>query len=118
MRSWWTTTNDANRVAQGSGPGAYGPTMTFAAAVLTAFAVLFVATATLPKDFALAVISWLFFLLAALVALIAWGFRKADERTVSYWDVAGALTLFGIFAGTLVDSDQLVRLIESQRNAE
>lgn len=113
-----STTDDAKRVAQRSGPGASGPTITFSAALLIAFAVLILATATLPKDFALAVISSLFFSLAALVALIAWVFRKEDERTVSYWDVAGALTLFGICAGTLMDSDQLVRLIESRRNAD
>jgi len=113
-----TTTNDANRVAQGSGPGAYGPAITFGVAVLAAFAVLIFATATLPKDLVLAAISSLFFTFAALVALIAWRVCKEDERTVSYWDVAGALTLFGICAGTLMDSDQLVRLIESQRNAE
>jgi hypothetical protein len=112
-----STTDGAKRVAQRSGPGPSGPTITFGAAVLMAF-VLMLATATLPKDFALAAISSLFFSLAALVALIAWVFHKEDERTVSYWDVAGALTLFGICAGTLLDSDQLVRLIESRRNGD
>src|SRR5215204_2277287 len=77
LRSWWmTTTNDANRVAQGSGPGAYGPAITFGVAVLAAFAVLIFATATLPKDLVLAAISSLFFSFAALVAVIAWAARK------------------------------------------
>jgi hypothetical protein len=113
-----STTNDAKRVAHRSRPSAYVPTVTFGAAVLTAFVVFIPAATTLPKDLALAATSSLFFFLAALTALIARGLSNNDERTVSYWDVAGALTLFGIYAGTLIDSDQLVRLIESQRNAE
>ncbi len=52
------------------------------------------------------------------MALIAWRLGQPDERTLSYWDVAGALTLFGICAATLMDADQLVRLIESQRTAD
>ncbi len=113
-----TITNEAKRVARCSGPGSHGPAATFTATVLIAFAALALATVSLPKDFALAAISSLFFAFAALVALIAWRLGQPDDRTLSYWDVAGALTLFGICAATLMDSDQLVRLIESQRNAD
>ena len=97
---------------------ARGPMATFTATVLIAIGTLVVAAVILPKDFALAATSTLFFAFAALVALVAWRLGQENERTLSYWDVAGALTLFGICAATLMDADQLVRLIESQRTSE
>lgn len=107
--------HEAKQVSQRGGPGAYGPAVVFTASVLMTFAALALATAALPKDFALAAISSLFFAFAALAALIAWCVGKQAETTLTYWDVAGALTLFGICAATLLDSDQIVRFIESQR---
>ncbi|MGH6767855.1 MAG: hypothetical protein ACRECO_02415 [Xanthobacteraceae bacterium] len=112
-----TMTNPAKRRAQRGRARATGPAAAFAATVLLAFAALILAAVTLPKDTALAAISSLFFAFAALVALLAWRLRGPDDRALSYWDVAGALTLFGICTATLMDSDQLVRLIESQRHA-
>jgi hypothetical protein len=109
----------ARRLAPQSRPGGFGPALTFGATVLLALCGLIVATAALPRDFALAATSSLFFVFAALVALVAWGIRdNGNQKFLSYWDVAGALTLIGICAATLMDSDQLVRLIESQRTAE
>jgi hypothetical protein len=97
---------------------ARGPMATFAATVLIAFAALAVTALALPKDFALAAVSTLFFAFAALLAVIAWRLGQPKESSLSYWDVAGVLTLFGIFAATLMDADQLVRLIDSQRTAD
>ena len=108
----------AKQLTRRGSPGPFGPAATFAATVLIAIAALAVAAMTLPKDFALAAVSTLFFAFAALVALIAWRLSQPGERTLSYWDVAGALTLFGICAATLMDADQVLRLIESQRTAE
>ena len=105
---------ELKRLAHGGRASAFGPSVTFAATVVLAFGVLGLGAATMPKDLALATISALFFAFAALVALTAWCLNSRQGRTLSYWDVAGALTLFGIFAGTLVDSDQLVRLVDSQ----
>jgi hypothetical protein len=90
---------------------------TFVATLLIGIGALVVAAVTLPKYLALAMTSTLFFTFAALVALLACRFGQGNERTLSYWDVAGALTLFGICAATLMDADQLVRLIESQRTS-
>ena len=70
-------TNPAKRLMHRSGPSALGPQVTFAAAVLTAFAALAVATTTLPSDLVLPVVSTLFFILAGLVALVAWSRGRA-----------------------------------------
>jgi hypothetical protein len=110
-------TNPAKRYAQRSEERRIGPATIFVATVLLAFTALILATMTFPKDAALAVVSSIFFAVAALIALPAWRSGRPDEHALSYWDVAGALTLFGICAATLMDSDQLVRLIESQRHA-
>lgn len=109
-------TNPAKPYAQRSTERSLGPVTSFAATVLLACVALVLATMILPKDAALAVVSSLFFAFAALIALLAWYVGRPEERALSYWDVAGALTLFGICAATLMDSDQLVRLIESQRH--
>ena len=109
-------TNKAKRYARRGRAGAIGPAATFGVAVMLVFVAFVLATLTFPKDLALAAISSMFFAFAALVALIAWRLDQTDDKALSYWDVAGALTLFGICAATLMDSDQLVRLVESQHN--
>jgi hypothetical protein len=59
------------------------------------------------------VVSTIFFVLACLVALVAMlRERGCDQRRMTYWDVAGALTLFGICVASQVDADQMVRLVE------
>jgi hypothetical protein len=51
--------------------------------------------------------------MAALVALVAWrARRRASDDALTYWDVAGALTLFGVCASAMLDPEQLVRLVE------
>jgi hypothetical protein len=90
------------------------PAAAFAIATFAALAGLFCGATTLPKDLALAVASSIFFTGAALVALIAWYFRNSNEAgSLSYWDVAGALTLIGICAATVLDSKQLVTSLET-----
>jgi hypothetical protein len=91
-----------------------GPPLAFSAAVLLASAPL-AASATMPStDLAFAVSSALLFVLAALVALFAWGRGSAGAGSeVTYRDVAGALILLGACAAALVEPDQLVRLVES-----
>jgi Na+-driven multidrug efflux pump len=94
-----------------------GPPAIFAAAVVTAFATLALAAATLPRELVLPLTSVLLFVLAGAVALVAWrrGRPSPQAAHVTYWDVAGALTFIGICAGALVDPDQMVRLLEAQR---
>jgi hypothetical protein len=105
-------TNPARRVARGR-DHALGPELTFGAAVLTAFAALAGATAMLPPDGALALVSALLLVLAGLVALVAWRRAPAPQARLTYWDVAGALTFIGLAAGALVDPEQMTRLIET-----
>lgn len=109
-------TDKAKHKAQRGSAGAFGPAAAFAATVVLAFAAWMLAALILQKDIALAAISSVLFAFAAFVALIAWRSGRAETTALSYWDVAGALTLFGICAATLMDSDQLVRLIESQHD--
>ena len=89
-----------------------GPPATFAGCVLAAFATLAVCWLTLPRDFALPFVATLLFALAAVVAFAGWSQRPAGRQdAVTYLDVAGALTLIGIFAASLVDPDQMVRIV-------
>jgi hypothetical protein len=53
---------------------------------------------------------FLFFILAAAVALIAWH-RPVPVQQFSYWDAAGLLTLMGIAMAAAVEPDQMVRLV-------
>jgi hypothetical protein len=111
------TTHPAKPAAYRTGLRARGPEITFAATALTGFAAMAPGTALLASDLVLPVTSTLFFalaLLAVLIALVASrgeGARQGDQ--LSYWDVAGALTLFGICVASQIDPDQMVRLVES-----
>jgi hypothetical protein len=98
-------------------PWSIGPPVTFAAAVLAAGAILALASATLPGDSVLPLTSLLLFVVAGAVALVAWSRGRPSRQAahVTYWDVAGALAFIGICAAALVDPDQMVRLIEAQR---
>ena len=111
-----TFQHSTNRFAH-AGASEFGPALAFAAAVLIGFCAWVAATVAIPRDAVLPAIGVLFFVLAALAALGAWGLGQThNHRTLSYWDVAGALTLLGICAGILTEPDQLVRLIEAQRS--
>ena len=57
--------------------------------------------------------------MACLVAFVAWRWEPAREQSpqITYWDVAGALTLFGICVASQIDPDQMVRLVEGARRA-
>ena len=106
----------AKRLGQRSRPRTRGPEVTFAAAVVTAFAALAACWALLPADVVLPAVSTLLFVMACLVAFLAWRLEPAREQIrVTYWDVAGALTLFGICVASQIDPDQMVRLVEGAR---
>jgi hypothetical protein len=111
--------NPARRSTRRRGASVAGPQVTFIAAVVTASAALAYATAMLPRDIVLPLVSIVFFVLAALVALVAWrAAQRAEPDRVSYWDVAGALTFIGICAASMVDADQVLRLLENSPRAE
>lgn len=105
-------TNPAKRLHRAS-PWMHGPELAFAGTLLVAFAAMVAGTKMLPGDLVLPVVSTIFFVLACLVALVAMlRERGCDQRRMTYWDVAGALTLFGICVASQVDADQMVRLVE------
>jgi hypothetical protein len=106
-------THPAKRFAQRAAPLARGPEIAFAATLVIACAAMAAGTQVLPSDFVLPVVSTLFFILACLVTLVgSCGARAAEQDQLTYWDVAGALTLFGICVASQVEPDQMVRLIE------
>jgi hypothetical protein len=109
-------TNPAQRWTQPKPVSPVGPVVTFGATVVLTLILLAIAPTLLPRDFVMPVISSAFFLFAAMVALAAWRFGQPHQEVLSYWDVAGALTLFGIFSGILIEPEQFVRLIESQQD--
>lgn len=109
---------DSKHATQQSRAPSLGPAAIFAVTTLSALAALALAVEILPKDLALAAASSIFFAFAVSVAVLAWRFDQPEANALSYWDVSGALTLFGIFAATLMDSDQLVRFIASPRSGE
>ena len=115
------TTNPAKPAFQQAGLRARGPEITFAATALTGFAAMAAGTAVLTSDLVLPVASTLFFalaLLAVLIALIASHGQHARRTDhITYWDVAGALTLFGICVASQIDPDQMVRLVEGEHRA-
>jgi hypothetical protein len=54
---------------------------------------------------------------AAAIAFLAWTQPLQPSAVrITYWDVAGALTLIGITAALLSDPDQVVPLMEARRS--
>ena len=97
-------------------PG-FGPQFGFATATIAGFAVWAVANATLSQDAVMPVVATLFLIFAAAFAVIAWLRGWMDPNGVTYRDVAGVLTLIGICAAATIDSDQMIRLMQSSREA-
>ena len=114
------TTNPAKPAYQ-AGLRTRGPEITFAATVLTGFTAMAAGTVVLASDLVLPVASTLFFAMAVLAVLIALftshGQHARGTDHITYWDVAGALTLFGICVASQIDPDQMVRLVEGQHRA-
>ncbi len=93
------------------------PAMLFDLALCATITVWLVAALTLHGDAVLPLVTGILFLLAGLTALWAWmRHRRNDPRHLTFWDVAGALTLIGICTAALVEPDQLVRLVAGTNN--
>jgi hypothetical protein len=97
-----------------------GPPVLFAAALGMAAITFALGARTLSPALPLPVAVTALFGFAALVALLAWLRGDAAEQPrVSYWDVAGALTLIGIVASAAIEPEQLAGLVDSaQRPAQ
>jgi hypothetical protein len=109
----------ARRFAHRAGPWLRGPELVFAATLLIAFVAMAAGTKVLASDLVLPATSTLFFVLAGLVALIAvCGRRTTGQAPVTYWDVAGALTMFGICVASQIDPDEMARLVTGTRRGD
>lgn len=91
-------------------PSASGPHIVFAGALAAVVAAAAVLAPSLSKDHLLPATSVLLFVLAAAVALVAWR-RPARGPRLTYWDVAGALTLIGLCVAAAVEPEQMIRLV-------
>jgi hypothetical protein len=109
----------ARRFARRAGPWLRGPELVFAATLLIAFVAMAAGTKVLASDLVLPATSTLFFGLVGLVALIAvCGRRTTEQAPVTYWDVAGALTMFGICVASQIDPDEMARLVTGTRRGD
>jgi hypothetical protein len=106
----WYRHGDEQRV----GNRAHRPLMLFAVVILAGFALWTVLAMARGGDLVLPLVSAFLLCSAGLIAIVTWRHAQArDWRNVTYWDVAGALTLIGIGVAALVEPDQMVRLVES-----
>lgn len=95
-----------------------GPQLGFAAATLSGFTAWSGLVVT-SRDLAMPVLASLFLMFAATFAITAWRRRGFEDPTrVTYADVAGALTLIGLFAASTIDPENLVRTVIGERPAE
>ena len=89
-----------------------GPELTFAAATLAVVSAWGALKMTAPPDLILPVVTSLVLLFASAIAIVAWRHRTMDQEAVTYWDVAGALTLIGLCLSATIEPDQLLRLVQ------
>jgi hypothetical protein len=105
------------RYRQQSDPLGVGPQIGFAAATFAGFAAWSGLIVSVHSDLVMPLIATMFLVFAAGFAVMAWRNRGEDPTRVTYADVAGALTLIGLFAASTIDPDQLVRIV-ADRQAE
>lgn len=96
---------------QGPSLGETDPRLGFAIAILACGLGWAVAARVLPPDAVIPTVSTLMLGFAALFGVIAWRREPKDSSNVTYADVAGALTLIGLFAAATIEPEQLVRLV-------
>ena len=99
-------------------PFGIGPQIGFVAATCLGFAAWSGLIFTAPRILVMPAIATLFLVLAAGFAVFAWRRRGEDPTRVTYADVAGALTLIGLFAGSTIDPDHLVQIVAGTPNEE
>ncbi len=101
------------RYQERNDPLGVGPQIGFAAATFAGFAAWSGLIVSVPNEMIMPVLASMFLAFAAIFAVIAWRNRDEDPARVTYADVAGALTLIGLFAASTIDPDQLVRIVEA-----
>jgi hypothetical protein len=93
-----------------------GPALGFAATAFAGLAACIALAAMVSSDAVMPVIATLFLAAAAGFGLLAWYHRDENPERVTYGDVAGALTLIGLFAAAIIDPEQLVRIAAAGRD--
>ena len=88
-----------------------GPEFGFAGATFAAFAAWAGLTAAVSPDLVMPLLATLFLAFAAGFGIVAWYSEERNADRVTYTDVAGALTLIGLFAAATIDPDQLIRIV-------
>jgi hypothetical protein len=104
------TPNPPVRYGAWSGPGLLSAIVASAGAGAASVLVW-----ALPPPLVLPAVGVLAIIAAIAVAAIAWLTAQRMTASVSYWDIAGALTVIGIFASLLSDPELALPLLESQR---
>lgn len=98
------------------GPRFDGPAIATGVISLVAAACFASVAWSLPRPLLLPVMSTLLLVLAAGIALLAWSRpRPRTEHSITYWDLAGALTLFGIVAALLSDPANVIPILEARK---
>lgn len=90
-----------------------GPQMFFAGALVLAVAAWAFVNRHLHIDLSMPVAATLLLAAAAFASVIGRYRRDSGPHCVTYWDVAGALTLIGISAAATIDPEQFVRAVET-----
>jgi hypothetical protein len=88
-----------------------GPELAFAGSTLACVAAWGAMHSTLAPVLIRPAIATLIFVLAAIIAVVAWRHRRMDPNNVTYADVAGALTLIGMFVTSTIDPHEFVRVV-------
>jgi hypothetical protein len=97
-----------------AGSASRGPAVSFATAVLATVGTFAITAAVLPENGAAPAAATLLFGAAGLAALAAWiGRQSADQNSLSYWDVAGALTFIGVCVAATIEPGELVEFVEA-----
>jgi threonine/homoserine/homoserine lactone efflux protein len=106
--------NQSKAAARRTPNSAFGPQVLFWLAVFATFVLMAGVVASVPAALVAPVAATLVFTIAATAGLVGW-LREGgiSPERVTYWDVAGALTLIGIGVAALVDPEQLARVFEA-----
>jgi uncharacterized membrane protein YgdD (TMEM256/DUF423 family) len=93
-----------------------GPHLVLVGAFAAVVTVAAIFQKTMTDDVLLAAVTGLLFVLAALVALLAWN-RPLPPRQFSYWDASGFLLFVGICFAAAIEPDQLVHMVADTNRA-
>jgi hypothetical protein len=95
-----------------------GPHLALQASLLTALAAAVLLPGVLSPDAVLPAITTALFLMAGLVAGLAWLRGGGRPHGLTYWDASGLLTVVGICIAAAVEPEQLVRLFAVRDGGE